>query len=56
MQDIDREREWQPNLREAEQSPEGEPGEQPGFVAVEHLGVTAMIVGPLRAGLEPGPA
>ncbi|MGD2217692.1 MAG: SRPBCC family protein [Gemmatimonadales bacterium] len=26
MQDIDREREWQPNLREAEQSPEGEPG------------------------------
>lgn len=25
MQDIDREREWQPNLREAEQSPEGEP-------------------------------
>lgn len=26
MQDIDREREWQPNLREAEQSPQGEPG------------------------------
>jgi uncharacterized protein YndB with AHSA1/START domain len=26
MQDIDREREWQPNLREAEQTPEGEPG------------------------------
>jgi uncharacterized membrane protein len=25
MQDIDREREWQPNLQEAEQSPEGEP-------------------------------
>jgi hypothetical protein len=26
MQDIHREHEWQPNLREAEQSPEGEPG------------------------------
>lgn len=26
MQDITREREWQPNLREAEQVPEGEPG------------------------------
>jgi carbon monoxide dehydrogenase subunit G len=26
MQDIDREHEWQPNLREAEQTPEGEPG------------------------------
>ncbi|MGD2151921.1 MAG: SRPBCC family protein [Gemmatimonadales bacterium] len=26
MQDIDREREWQPNLREAEQSPAGEQG------------------------------
>ncbi|UCC82027.1 MAG: SRPBCC family protein [Gemmatimonadota bacterium] len=26
MQDIDREREWQPNLREAEQLPKGEPG------------------------------
>lgn len=26
MQDIEREREWQPNLREAEQTPEGEPG------------------------------
>jgi carbon monoxide dehydrogenase subunit G len=26
MQDIDREREWQPSLREASQSPEGEPG------------------------------
>jgi uncharacterized membrane protein len=26
MQDIDREREWQPNLREARQSPGGEPG------------------------------
>jgi uncharacterized membrane protein len=25
MQDIDREHEWQPNLREAEQSPEGAP-------------------------------
>ncbi|NIN72564.1 MAG: hypothetical protein GTO46_11725 [Gemmatimonadetes bacterium] len=25
MQDIDREHEWQPNLREAEQSPKGEP-------------------------------
>lgn len=26
MQDISREHEWQPNLREAEQIPEGEPG------------------------------
>lgn len=26
MQDIDREHEWQPNLREAEQIPPGEPG------------------------------
>ncbi len=26
MQDIEREREWQPNLREAEQTPAGEPG------------------------------
>ncbi len=26
MQDIEREREWQPNLREAEQTPDGEPG------------------------------
>lgn len=26
MQDIEREREWQPNLREAEQTPPGEPG------------------------------
>jgi hypothetical protein len=26
MQDINREHEWQPNLREAEQIPEGEPG------------------------------
>lgn len=26
MQDIGREHEWQPNLREAEQMPEGEPG------------------------------
>jgi len=26
MQDIHREQEWQPNLHEAEQSPEGEPG------------------------------
>ncbi len=26
MQDIGREHEWQPNLREAEQIPEGEPG------------------------------
>ena len=26
MQDIHREHEWQPNLREAEQTPEGEPG------------------------------
>ena len=26
MQDIHREHEWQPNLREAEQIPEGEPG------------------------------
>ena len=26
MQDIAREHEWQPNLREAEQTPEGEPG------------------------------
>lgn len=26
MMDIDREQEWQPNLREAEQSPTGEPG------------------------------
>ncbi len=26
MQDLEREYEWQPNLREAEQTPEGEPG------------------------------
>ncbi len=26
MQDIHREQEWQPNLREAEQTPDGEPG------------------------------